>query len=361
MMASEHKNTILKGKAHANPTSKSDEASNTESTRTKRKLSVEAGNSQDRSVKRSEANSTLRDEQTDNLRQPATDQKSIASPNRGTEDILLQTAEDRSNKRQRDEDDVQGISQTTGKRLRLNGNAGLDHVSESCTAEMEELNSPIIGAVTGPDPAPMAEHQELPPELRCLAGQYDFSTMSIISSAKIESRVRNLLERLRKFRFADTKGKPGIVILCAKANVASKLCSVVELAKQQIENEKGKWWQYNKLHGELLKLKQRRIECTGGGGKLSERNEITAGDGVTHHNAFNEREKGPATGQKGKSTDEEEDEIGEEPFEVMTDPKLREGNDIPSQSGNGKKVRNTPIMTIIFAMVPVPGLKELYG
>lgn len=358
-MARKHKKTAFQGEAIANAPAKGHRAAITDSARTKRKLSRDVDESQDRSVKRSRVNSTRPEEPTENLRQSTAGQKAMATPNSDAEEVPLQIAEDLSvNKRQRDENVVEEISQTASKRSRLIGNAGLDHVSQSRTVESGILNPSVISAVTGPDSAHMAEDQVLPPELRHLADQYNFSTMSIISAAKIESRVRNLLERVQKSKFADTKAKPGIVILRVKANVAGKLCSVVELAKQQIETEKGKWWQYNKLHGELLRLKSRRIERTGGGKKLSKRSEIPAGDGITNCKAM---ENDAATGQEGKTTDEEEDEMEEEPFEVMTDPKLRERAAIPSQSGNGKKVRATPIMTIMLAMVPVPGLKELYG
>lgn len=355
-MAREHKKAVFQGEAITNAISKGHQAPSTDTTRVKRKPSVDVGESQHHSVKRSKVNSRRPDGPTDDLRQTTPGQKAMATPHGDAEQILLQTAEHLSvNERQRDQSDVQEISQTTSKPSRLNGNAGLRHVPQSRTAEVENLNLTVVS--TGPDSSQMAEYQLLPLELRHLADQYDCSTMSIISSAKIESRVRNLLERVQKFRIADTKAKPGIVILRAKANVASKLCSVVELAKQQIETDKGRWWQYNKLHGELLELNPRRTECTGGGKTLSKRSKVPARDGIT----IRQREKSPAKGQDGEATDEEADDMDEEPFEVMTDPKLRERGAIRSESGNGKKIRTTPIMTIFLAMVPVPGLKELYG
>lgn len=276
--------------------------------------------------------------------------------------MIVQTAEHQPlNKRQRDETDVQAISQTTRKRSRLQRHAEPDHVSQSRTTETEDLNPSVISDVTGLDPVDVTEHQVLPPELRHLADQYEFFTMSILSSARIESRVRNLLARVQKFNFADTKAKPGIVILHAKADVASKLCSIVEVAKKQITMEKGKWWQYTKLHGELLELKPRRIECTRGIKTTSQRGKVPAAGGIDSPKATNGSRKDSATGKGGDIADEKEEEIEEEPFEVMTDPKPREQEANQSQSGNGKKVRNTPIIIIIFAMVPVPGLKELYG
>jgi len=275
--------------------------------------------------------------------------------------MIAQTAEPQPvNKRQRDETDVQAISQTTRKRSRLQRHAELDHVSQSRTTETEDLNQSVISDVTGLDPVDVTEHQVLPPELRHLADQYEFSTMSILSSARTESRVRNLLARVQRFNFADTKAKPGIVILHAKADVASKLCSIVEVAKKQITMEKGKWWQYTKLHGELLELKPRRTEGTGDARTISKRSKVPAARGTEISKATNESAKGSATGQ-GRDSADEKDEVEEEPFEVMTDPISRDQAANQSQSGNGKKIRNTPIITIIFAMVPVPGLKELYG
>ena len=52
----------------------------------------------------------------------------------------------------------------------------------------------------------------------------------------------------------------------------------------------------------------------------------------------------------------------EEPFETMVNPKeaVDKGGEL-SGNGSGTKVRATPVMTIYFARVPVPGLRELYG
>ncbi len=377
-MARKHKQTDHRGEAHANATSKANQAQTSDSTGTKRALPVDADKSQERSAKRSKADMTLPEKPTGRPRQTTKGQKAMATPDgsvEGKPNCLAQHPA--NNKRLRDEEDMEEISQKLSKRSRVNGNAGLNHVPRSQTTAIEHLNTSVTATVSAPDLAPVAEDQVLLPELQHLASQYDFSTMSILSSAKIESRVRNLLERIQSFSFANTKAKPGIVALRAKADVASKLCSVIELAKQQIEKEKGKWWQYNKLHGELLELKPKRIEPSKGGKTLPGWAKVQAPEEITCPKAANETEKdsitgeireamdeeakeGSTMGQKGGSADEEEHEK-EESFEVMTDPKLRDREWMQPQSGNGKKVMNTPIMTIIFAMVPVPGLKELYG
>lgn len=262
------------------------------------------------------------------------------------------------NKRLR-EDESEEISNRPEKRTRINGNAGLDHQNapETVTTDGDTFDltatasSVQAAALEIPEPGVHSDVQHL-------AQKYNFSTMSIISSSKIESRVRKLLQHVSHFSFVDTKNKPGVVILHAKASVAGKMCSIVEIAKKAVIEEKGKWWQYSKLHGELMDLKPKPVKRSGGGKTLSE----WSGEQAENRN-------GNAIGAGGEEDlpmdhlkdghDSEDDEM-DEAFEHMAKAGTQGLEIMPPEHG-GNKVRNTPIMTIYFARVPVPGLKELYG
>lgn len=244
------------------------------------------------------------------------------------------------------------------KRRRFNGNTGLDH---------HDLPSPDTPEATTTETverrelAPDTSAQELPHEVRHLSSKYDFTTMSILSSARINDKVKNLLLRVEKFSFADPKSKPGIVILHAKSEVASKMISIVQIAKENIEHDNGKWWQYSKLDGRIAELKAKPVKRRDDGKTLSEWQKERA-EGVSE----DFEDLGGETGRASKEVqyDHEvshEDEEMEDAFESMVNPK--EADQGAKQSGNGsaRKIRSIPVMTIYFARVPVPGLKELYG
>ncbi|KAL9598557.1 MAG: hypothetical protein Q9179_003869 [Wetmoreana sp. 5 TL-2023] len=82
--------------------------------------------------------------------------------------------------------------------------------------------------------------------------------MSIISSSKINQKVTNLLARVERSVTASASVKPGVVIVEAKAAAASKMVSVVEIAKADIAKRGGTWYQYSRLRSELLPLKEKQ-------------------------------------------------------------------------------------------------------
>ena len=233
------------------------------------------------------------------------------------------------------------------KRRKINSNTGLGHHDPSI---FDIPDTTMKQDIEGPELAPDSSAQELPPEVRHLSSKYDFTTMSILSSAKINDKVKKLLLRVENFSFADPKSKPGIVVLHAKSEVASKMVSVVEIARQDIERHQGKWWQYSKVDGHIAELKTKSVKRRGDGKPLSEWQRERAGG------QCQELEEGG--GETGRASEEvQHDDEMEDAFESMVNPKEA---DQPGDS-NGKKIRATPVMTIYFARVPVPGLKELYG
>ena len=209
---------------------------------------------------------------------------------------------------------------------------------------------------------------EIPSEVQCLASKYDLTPMSVISSSKMEQKVRNVIKRISQFSFNDAKAKPGVVILHAEAQNASKMVTIAELSKRDIEKEKGKWWQYTKLEGHVMEMKEKpRKPPLGQVGKtlvVWEDEQRNGAIGETQANVEMEGTLTEPTSDKEPNdivdavTEEEEEE--EEAFETMAVPTDdHRGATLPGAAR--KKIRAVPVMTIYLARVPVPGLRELYG
>lgn len=246
------------------------------------------------------------------------------------------------------------------KRRKININTGLDH-HDLPASDISETS--IIENIERPERAPDTSAQELPPEVRHLSSKYDFTTMSILSSAKISDKVKKVLLRVENFSFADPNSKPGIVVLHAKSEVASKMVSIVEIARQDIERDKGQWWQYSKLDGQLAELKTKSVKGRGDGKTLLEWQNERAGEesqgGVDE--VGGEPRRASEVQHDHEVVDGNEEMEMEDAFEIMVNPKEADQRAKQSGNGNGRKIRATPVMTIYFARVPVPGLKELYG
>lgn len=262
-----------------------------------------------------------------------------------------------------DEEDDDGLTDTVAKRPKINSNTRLIHRS----AEPEEHRKPYDASVTASQAFSTltvipALPLKTPAEVLHLQSKYDFTTMSILSSAKIEVKVRNVLFRVGKFSFADVKAKPGVAILHAYADCANKMVSIVEIAKSEIQKEKGRWYQYSKLEGALRSLKLKQPKKGGPGRTIAEwaNDKDHTGQNAKAHNAIQTGEECVDTtkisheGMAGRG-DHGDTEVY---FETMVPPK--KGTPFTPDAGEGKKVRNVPFMTIYFARVSVPGLKALY-
>ncbi|MCJ1324501.1 hypothetical protein MMC10_001163 [Thelotrema lepadinum] len=213
------------------------------------------------------------------------------------------------------------------------------------------------GATLPSDPTnqPDTPPAVLPPHLFFLKEKYSFATMSISTSSKIEQKVRVLIAHLSRFNFLDREVKPGVVALHARSNAASKLISVVEIAKRDIEAQpkSGKWYQYSRVSAELKEI-PRNMPTKIKKGQVS--GESAAGKTLKDWNGGKEREscteKSSAGGNPlaiGAAEHKSEDE--DDQFETMADPKA------VSKSEDSAKLRNVPVLTIYMARVPVPELK----
>ncbi|KAI4228998.1 MAG: hypothetical protein L6R36_001235 [Xanthoria steineri] len=236
-------------------------------------------------------------------------------------------------------------------RKRLKTNAGLAIPSASTTDSSATQALDPSASSTQADSAPSLP--SIPTEIQHLQGQYDISTISIVSSSKIRTKVNNLIARVEKFTFANVSAKPGVVVLQAKAASANKMISVVEIAKEDIGKRGGKWYEYSKLHSELLEYREKQRRRPQDGRTLAE---VSSGrstmedEGAEKHGT-----DGGVDGEDDLVHDGGCDSDEEAAFETLQQPNVGAGV-------NGKsKVRATPIMTIYLACVPVPGLKDLHG
>ncbi|TVY68877.1 hypothetical protein LSUE1_G005532 [Lachnellula suecica] len=159
-----------------------------------------------------------------------------------------------------------------------------------------------------------------------LASTHDVQFMNIISSSQIEKKVTAALNHLSTYP-AVPPAKPSVVMLHSKGKVASKLITVIEVAKREIAAGGGKWFQYNVIEAVLEEKKEEKVV-----GKDSK-----AGEGE---------------GMDVERDEEVEEE--EEGFETMKTPFERAIEGKP-------KVRAVPTMTTYLSRVRIDGLRKKYG
>lgn len=151
-----------------------------------------------------------------------------------------------------------------------------------------------------------------PSELAELDVKYDILRLNVISSNTITGRTAALVKHLDQSSVGD---KRSIASLRARATVANKLISVVEIAKRELLQNKQKVYQYSSITSENINLKSSQKDAT---------NKQPGGDNVA------------------------EDAVDDEEvaFEVMK-PK--------------DKIRDVPVLTVYLSMAPVKELQDLYG
>jgi len=161
-----------------------------------------------------------------------------------------------------------------------------------------------------------------------LTSSHDVTAMNIISSSHIQQKATRAIEALASYP-AVPPAKPGLVVLHAKAPVASKMITIAEITKREIGKSGGKWFQYNKIEQVVVEQKDRpektSDEATGVGKPLADADEEGADSG-------------------------EEDTA----FETMKTPFERANEGRP-------KVRAVPIMTIYLARDRIDSLRKAYG
>ncbi|KAL9582614.1 MAG: hypothetical protein Q9212_003193 [Teloschistes hypoglaucus] len=193
----------------------------------------------------------------------------------------------------------------------------------------------------------------LPPEVQKLGGQYHFSNMNVISSSKIQQKVKLLMARLEKPKLPSATNKAEVVILEAKAAVVSKMISIVEIAKAEITTRNGEWYQYSTLRAELLPYKTRPKKEPSQA--LQASTNRVSGQDVSRELSTRPHPPAPKTTSNETRMEGDDSEDEEAAFETLQDH-LAATDDVKA-----KKVRTTPVMTIYFSGVPISCLKDLLG
>jgi hypothetical protein len=147
-----------------------------------------------------------------------------------------------------------------------------------------------------------------------LSQKYNLVKFNVISSTQISSRTAAIIAKLE---VNENDGKPTLVALSTKARTATKLISIVEIAKRELAAKGRKCFQYNALSSEMIEM---------------ERNS-----------------KSGTTGAKQSATKEGGSE-SEDAFEAMGAPRE-----------SGTKKRLIPVMTTYLCAASVKELKNVYG
>lgn len=177
--------------------------------------------------------------------------------------------------------------------------------------------------------------------------------MRIISSSKMNAKIsRSLSTLLGTIDLSDIKCKPGLVVLYASAPVGSKLVSIVEVVKREIEAEGkknggkvGRWWQYSGVGEEIVEVRpQGKGGKKGKGGSSSQPIELDDEEGEKMDLDAEEKEGGKEDGDG----DEEESEPYFEPLKKV-------------EQQVGKKFKAGAVLTVYLSRVPVKELEKVYG
>lgn len=175
---------------------------------------------------------------------------------------------------------------------------------------------------------PESKNIIIPPHL---LKSYDITTMSIISSSQIQTKVTRALSLLSTYP-TPPSAKPVLILLHAKSKAAAKLISIAEIVKREIAGkEGGKWFQYNVV--EQVVEEQKEVVGKGEEKKVSG------------------EEKGEDVEMGNGDIDAESEEEG---FEVMKTPFER------TLEGTAK-VRSVPVMRIYLSRVRIESLRREYG
>lgn len=160
-----------------------------------------------------------------------------------------------------------------------------------------------------------------------LRGIYDLVTLGVAGGTQISSRTSAVLAKLLSTTTTgDETTKTSIVALTATSKAASKLISIVEIAKRELLARGQKVYQYNALGSRMTEIPRRtHVETV-----------VAAGN--------------PA--------EEESDESEEDAFEVMGGVVATAA---PGQESEEMKKRNIPTLKIYLSTVSVKELKLAFG
>jgi hypothetical protein len=209
--------------------------------------------------------------------------------------------------------------------------------SQDATFEYPPLTLDITNThLFSPSDHAEVERHISPSLMKSLVITYEVTSMNIISSSKIQSKVRAIIEKLGSFSFVAAT-KPNIVLLHAKGAVSSKLITIIEITKREVAKAGGKWYQYNVL-GQILAPQETKSATMKGTG-------FTLGskpDAGTNAMEVDDKEH--------SQTIDEEESV----FETMKTPLERAIEGKP-------KVHAIPVFLIFLSRVRNNALKGAYG
>ena len=165
-------------------------------------------------------------------------------------------------------------------------------------------------------------------DLHHLTAKHKFITVTVISSSKIEAKVKQLLAHLSRKDGTSARERI-VVILRSKAAVTSKMVAIIEIVKKQLAKDHLKTWQYSRLEGVVEDFKD-KARCISHG---------------TIEGVNRDRETGEV----------DEDDGSEGYFENM--PSREHG----TSGQRSHTVRNMPYITVFLSRSAISELKLLYG
>ncbi len=174
--------------------------------------------------------------------------------------------------------------------------------------------------------------------------------VNVISSSSIKSKVDQLLAILVANPSEHTK--PAIVVFTAKPKVASKLITVVEIAKRQLAQSGQSYFQYTGLTSQMVEIVRPVV-----GLRQEQKSELSAAKDV------------PTEVEEGEELDDSFEMItefkGKGPGTVSSDQndhkpaaKTRASTDRPA---GGHKTRAVPLLFTYMSTKHIQELKDVYG
>lgn len=151
---------------------------------------------------------------------------------------------------------------------------------------------------------------------KVLVEHHSITRLSVQSNTQISSRATAVISKLSNQQESETTTKPALVVLSAQSRWASKLISIVEIAKRDLESKGVKVFQYNALSSELIEFDRKPKT------KTSEPERAAVEEAASDDDAF---------------------------------------QTMGAHEEGGKKKRAVPIMTVYLATGPVKALKSEFG
>lgn len=197
---------------------------------------------------------------------------------------------------------------------------------------------------TLPRTLPSEPHEELLQELR---GRYDIITTSVLSSSKINKKVTTVLAHLGRVDLFSAESRPGVVMLHARAGDASKMVTVMELAKRRMGEAGITWYQYNRVYEVARPARSGGTPRHGGAG----RGKLGGGDGQNQTMVEDTVMGGDVNGQGDGDDDNEDDDDDDDAFEPVETPLELAARDKPAAEPK------STYMSVFLSRVPIPELR----